>query len=72
MNTNCEPLLNTQDVRKILRCSMSLVYRMAEDGRLPCVKIPCPGKGKQKHLIRFKKEDVINFIEKNYLKRGDD
>ena len=66
MDTNLEPLLNAQDVRKILRCSGALVYRMSEDGRLPCVKIPCRSKGRQKHVIRFKREDVINFIEKNY------
>ena len=60
-------ILNAKEVRKILRCSLPLVYKLADRGQLPCVKIPCSGNGtKQWYLIRFKKEDIYNFIEKHY------
>jgi len=62
-------LLNAQDVSKIFKCSRALVYRMAERGQLPCVRWDCPGGGEnQKTLVRFKKQDVIKFVEKHYRK----
>ncbi len=61
-------LLNAEDVRRILKCSLPLVYRMAERRQLPCIRWDCPGNGmeKQRTAVRFKKEDIINFIEKHY------
>ncbi len=63
-----EPLLDAKEVKRILRCSLPLIYKMADRGQIPCVRIPCPGIGKEKpkSLLRFKKIDVISFIEKHY------
>ena len=66
-----EPLLDAKDAKRILRCSLPLIYKMAERGQIPCIRIPCPGaEGKKpKCLLRFKKIDMINFIENNYQGR---
>jgi predicted DNA-binding transcriptional regulator AlpA len=70
METNITPpLLDAKEVKTILRCSLPLIYKMADRGQIPCVRIPCSGKGKPKSLLRFKKIDVINFIENNYQGR---
>ena len=62
-----EPLLTVKEVKQILKCSLPLVYRLAVDGRLPAVRIPCPGNGNRaKTIVRFKKADVFQFIESNY------
>jgi predicted DNA-binding transcriptional regulator AlpA len=64
-----EPLLNPKQVKQLLSCSLPWVYKAAGNGTLPCVRIPCPGSGKrEKHLIRFKKTDIFEFIEKHYGK----
>jgi excisionase family DNA binding protein len=65
---NVTDLINAKDVRSILKVSLPLVYKLAEQGRLPCVRIPCPGRGttKPRTLVRFKKEDVFEFIERHY------
>ena len=62
-----EPLLNANEVRRLLKCSLPWIYKAADQGLIPCVRIPCPGEGKQKRtMVRFKKEDVFNFIDKYY------
>jgi predicted DNA-binding transcriptional regulator AlpA len=62
-----EPLLDAKEVKRLLRCSLPLIYKMAERGQIPCVRIPCPGKGElKKSVLRFKKVDVIRFIDKHY------
>ena len=63
-----EPLLDAKEVKRLLKCSLPLVYKMAERSQIPCVRIPCPGEGlkKPKTLVRFKKNDVLMFIEKHY------
>lgn len=63
-----ECLLDAKQVKKLLRCSLPLIYRMAERGQIPCIKWKCPGEGKKKprSMIRFKKKDVFEFIEKHY------
>lgn len=62
-----EPLLDAKEVKQLLNCSLALVYKMAERGQIPCVRIPCPGSGtKSKTLVRFKKGDVFNLIEHYY------
>jgi len=64
---NMENLIEPKELKSILNCSLSWIYKAAENGILPCVRIPCPGSGqRQKHLIRFKKEDILSFIEKHY------
>jgi hypothetical protein len=63
-----EPLLNARDVSKILRCSLPLVYKMADRGQLPCIRWDCPGNGEKrpKSVVRFKIADVLRFMESHY------
>lgn len=62
-----EPLLTAKEVKILLSCSLPLVYKMADRGQLPCVRWQCPGDGKRdKTVVRFKKNDVFDFIEANY------
>ena len=66
---NLEPLLDAKEVKALLKCSLPLVYKMAERGQLPCVRWECPGDGKEKPrtMVKFKQADVIEFIEKHYV-----
>ena len=58
-------LLTAKDVKKILKCSLPLVYKMADRGQLPCIGWDCPGKGKRKKsTLRFEPEAIRDFIEK--------
>ncbi|MBW1788514.1 MAG: helix-turn-helix domain-containing protein [Deltaproteobacteria bacterium] len=61
-------LLTAKQVQRILNVSLPLVYRLAERGQLRCVRWDCPGEGtsKPRTSVRFKKSDVIDFIEQNY------
>lgn len=61
-------LLDAKDVKRMLKVSLPLVYKLAEQGRLPCVRIPCPGKGtkKTRTIVRFKPHDVFSFVENHY------
>ena len=63
-----EALLDAKEVKRLLKCSLPWVYKAAAQGLLPCVRIPCPGKGtrKPKTMLRFKREDILAFIEKYY------
>jgi hypothetical protein len=63
-----ETLLDAKEVKKILKCSLPLIYKMAERGQLPCVRWKCPGEGEKKRrtMLRFKMDDIRNFIESNY------
>lgn len=61
-------LLNAQDVRKILRCSLPHVYTLAARQQIPCVRWQCPGEGtrKERTMVRFRLKDIHDFIEQNY------
>jgi len=62
-----EPLLDAREIKRLLRCSLPLVYKLADRGQIPCVRWECPGEGKRvKTMVRFKLEDVLSFIEKHY------
>lgn len=63
-----EPLLGAKDVKRLLRCSLPLVYKLADRGQLPCVRWECPGMGTEKPrtMVRFKVADVRRFIEEHY------
>ena len=64
-----EPLLKAEQVMQLIGCSLAWVYKAAGNGTLPCVRIPCPGSGKmKKDMVRFKIEDIREFIEKHYGK----
>jgi hypothetical protein len=59
-----DELLSPKDVRKILKCSLPWVYKAAEKGILPSIRIPCPGIGKRaKHMVRFELSAIRAFIE---------
>jgi predicted DNA-binding transcriptional regulator AlpA len=61
-----DDLLDAKQVRKILRCSLPLVYKMADRGQLPCVRWECPGEGaRKKTVVRFEQEAVREFIERH-------
>jgi hypothetical protein len=62
-------LLDARDVKRILQCSLSWVYKAAELGLIPSVRIPCfQGKDgtRRKDLVRFRVADLEEFIEKHY------
>jgi predicted DNA-binding transcriptional regulator AlpA len=59
-------LLTAKDVQKILRCSLPAVYKIAERKQIPSVRIPCPGNGRPRKMLRFKASDVRDFIEQHY------
>ena len=60
-------LLDAKDVKRILKVSLPFVYKLAERGQLPYVRIPAIGKGsKARGVIRFKLDDVQAFIDKHY------
>ena len=65
-----EPLYKAHAVKRVLNCSLAKVYRLVEEGLLPCVRIPCPGEGtkKQRTLVRFRRKDIVDFVEKHYKK----
>lgn len=60
-------LLTAKNVSKILRVSLPLIYRMAERKQLKCVRWDCPGNGAEKTrtTVRFKLEDIQEFIERH-------
>jgi hypothetical protein len=59
-------LLTAKDVRKILKCSLPLVYKMAGRGQLPCIRWECPGTGsRKKTVVRFELEAVRAFVERH-------
>lgn len=60
-------LLDAKDVQKILKCSLNLVYVLANRGQLPCIRWDAPGEGtiKPRTMLRFQLQDVLQFIEKN-------
>ena len=60
-------LLTPKDLARTLRVSLALVYRMADRKQIPCVRWACPGEGKEKRrtMVRFKREDVLEFIERH-------
>ena len=66
-NNEIETLLHAKEVKAILSCSLPLVYKLADRGQLPCVRWECPGEGKKKPrtMVKFKRADVIEFIEKH-------
>ncbi len=59
-------LLKPDEVARILNCSRAYPYLLAERGLIPVVKIPSPSKAK--HLIRFRFQDIMDFIESHYRK----
>lgn len=66
-----EPLLTAKDVEKILKVSLATVYNLAARQQLPAVAWNSPGCGKRSsRVVRFKKADIIAFIQSNYQQGG--
>lgn len=62
-----EPLLDAKEVQRLLRCSLPLVYKLADRGQIPCIRWECPGEGKRtKTMLRFRKVDLLAFIRSHY------
>jgi len=60
-------LLKPAEAARFLAVSQSFTYKLADQGRIPCVKIPmeCEN-GKQKHMLRFKYCDLLAFTDRYY------
>jgi len=66
-----EPLVKPRVVADLFQSSTSLIYRLAAQGLLPCVRLKLPSNGKQvldgerepKHLVRFRLSEIEKFID---------
>ena len=59
-------LLTPKDVQRMLKVSLSLVYRLADRGQLPCVRWDAPGAGERKKtMVRFERDAVLEFIKQH-------
>ena len=59
-----DEILSPKEIRKILKCSLPLVYKMADRGQLACVRWDCAGTGERKKTtVRFELEAIRFFIE---------
>ena len=54
MNTGVQTFLTTQDVQQLIRVDKSTIYRMAESGRIPAIKV-----GRQ---WRFPADDIRRWL----------
>ena len=63
-----ETLLDARDVSRLLKCSVPLIYKMVGRGQISSIKWKCPGVGtkKPRTMVRFRKDDIFDFIERNY------
>jgi len=59
-------LLRAEDVRKILKVSLPYVHKLAERHKLPSVRYPGLGKKGKKEVVRFRKDDVLSFVNQHY------
>lgn len=62
MSSHPEPLWKVQDVARFLSMSVSWVYKEAEAGRLPCVRIGA--------ALRFRPDEIRAFLERLRAPRG--
>lgn len=52
-----EPLMDVQDLAAFLNVSRSMVYKLAEQGALPAVRIG--------RLVRFRRRDVAAYVQQD-------
>ena len=57
-----KPLWKVQDVARFLSMSTSWVYKEAEAGRLPCVRIGA--------ALRFQSDEIRTYLESQRVPRG--
>ena len=58
-----DSLLTAGDVAKILKISKVQVYKMAQNGVLPCYRLKTHGSPK-KCSVRFRIDDIEHFIKR--------
>ena len=58
-------LLTVREVKKVLNCSETTVYKLAYAGRIPFVDFWNEGKKGKRKTIRFREVDIRKFIEEN-------
>lgn len=69
-NGELDVLLKPEQAAKILNISKPYVYQMASRGQLRSVKWECAGNGdKKRETVRFRKSDILKFIE-DHLSKG--
>jgi len=63
-----QELLTPKEAKIILKCSLAYVYKLVDRGHLPAVCFPNMGEGveKPRSMIRFKRSDVVKFIDEYY------
>lgn len=55
MTNELSPLLTVQEAAEITRAAPSTIYRWAETGQLPSIKVG--------RLLRFRREDLVRWID---------
>ena len=59
IDSNTTELLTVDQVSKVLNVSKTSVYRLVSSRSLPFFKLG--------HNLRFRKDDVLEFMNKNYV-----
>jgi len=59
IDSNTTELLTVDQVSKVLNVSKTSVYRLVSSRSLPFYKLG--------HNLRFRKDDVLEFMNKNYV-----
>lgn len=60
---NPSPLLTTKEVMRFLSVSRTTLWRMVKDGELPAFRIGGD--------LRYKREDIDAYLERNKIDPGD-
>ena len=66
LRQNYEPILNAEEVAKILGLNIRTVYVMATDGRMPASRLP----GSRK--FHFRLEEIIGLLEEHRVTPTDE
>jgi|GEM_PF-2664337 len=62
LSSGTEPLWKVKDTARVLSMSVSWVYKEAEAGRLPCVRIGA--------ALRFRPDDIRAYLDGQRAPRG--
>jgi excisionase family DNA binding protein len=57
MSENLPQILNIEEASKYLRVPLSSLYKLAQDGKIPCQKV-----GRHR---KFRKETIDNWLDQN-------
>jgi hypothetical protein len=63
-----EELLTAEEVGEgMLKASKSYAYQLSRSGAIDSVRIPMAGRGgRTRYLVRFRRADVVAFINRHY------